>query len=156
MQKTNAMRRLDAARIPYEVLTYPVDETDLSGTHTAAILNLPVEQVFKTLLCHGEKCGYRVFCLPVAEELDLKKCALLAGDKRIEMIPVKDILPLTGYLRGGCSPIGMKKAFPTVIHESASLFDKIYVSGGQRGIQIGLAPDTLRDFICATYGEFLK
>lgn len=156
MQKTNAMRRLDAAHIPYQVLTYPVDENDLSGTHTADILGLPVDQVFKTLICHGEKCGYRVFCLPVAEELDLKKCAQIAGDKRVEMIPVKDILPLTGYLRGGCSPIGMKKAFPTVIDESAILYDIIYVSGGQRGIQIGLSPQALCDFIGASFADFLK
>ena len=97
-----------------------------------------------------------MFCLPVAEELDLKKCAQIAHDKRVEMIPVKDILPLTGYLRGGCSPIGMKKAFPTVIHESALLFDKIYVSGGARGMQIALSPQTLADFIGASFADFLK
>ena len=156
MQKTNAMRRLDSARIPYEVLTYPVDENDLSGTHAADLLGIPYEQIFKTLLCHGDKCGYRVFCLPVAEELDLKKCAQIAGDKRVEMIPVKDLLPLTGYLRGGCSPIGMKKSFPTVIHESALLFDKFYVSGGARGVQIGLSPQALADFISASFADFLK
>ncbi len=153
MQKTNAMRRLDSAKIPYEVLTYPVDESDLSGNHIADVLGISRDCVFKTLLTHGAKCGYRVFCLPVEAELDLKKCAVLAGDKRVEMIPVKELLPVTGYIRGGCSPIGMKKAFPTVIDESALLYDEIYVSGGLRGVQLKLSPTALADFIGATLAD---
>ncbi len=153
MQKTNAMRRLDAAKIPYRVLTYPVDENDLSGTHIANVLGIPCDCVFKTLLTHGSKCGYRVFCLPVAAELDLKKCAALAGDKKVEMIPVKELLPVTGYLRGGCSPIGMKKAFPTLLDESATLYDTIYVSGGLRGVQLELSPTALAAFIGASFAD---
>ncbi len=148
--KTNAMRRLDAAKIPYETVSYEVDESDLSGTHIAEVLSLPdAGCLFKTLVTKGAHGGYFVFCIPVEYELDLKRCAVCAGEKSVEMIPVKDLLPLTGYIRGGCSPIGMKKAFPTFIDESALLYDKIYVSAGQRGLQLILPPSVLIDFVGA-------
>lgn len=146
-EKTNAMRILEAAHIPFETLAYEVDESDLSGVHIANTLGLPVEQVFKTLVAKGAKNGYCVFVIPVAEELDLKKCAIAAGDKRVEMLPMKDLLSLTGYLRGGCSPVGMKKQFPTFFDETATLYEKIYVSAGVRGRQFCLNPAQLCDFL---------
>ena len=136
MQKTNAMRRLDAAKIPYEVLEYEVDENDLSGMHIAEQLNFPPEKMFKTLVAKGDKTGPLVFCIPVAEEIDLRRAASITGNKKIEMIHVKDLLGLTGYIRGGCSPIGMKKKFPTYIEESCQNFEKITVSAGVRGCQL--------------------
>ncbi len=152
-EKTNAMRILEQAGIPFETLSYPVDESDLSGIHIAEELGLPAEQVFKTLVAKGTKNGYAVFVIPVAEELDLKKCALAAGDKRIEMIPMKDLLPLTGYLRGGCSPVGMKKPFPTFFDETATLFDQIYVSAGLRGRQFRLDPVALCEFLGGEFAD---
>lgn len=149
MQKTNAMRRLDAAKIPYETLTYTVDENDLSGTHIAEQLQFPPERMFKTLVARGDKTGLLVFCIPVAEELDLKRAAAITGNKRIEMVHVKDLLSLTGYIRGGCSPIGMKKAFPTYVDESALRFDRITVSSGTRGAQLLLDRAALLQFIQA-------
>lgn len=146
MQKTNAMRRLDAAKIPYETLTYTVDENDLSGIHIAEQLQFPPEQMFKTLVAKGDKTGPLVFCIPVADELDLKRAAAITGNKRIEMVHVKDLLGLTGYIRGGCSPIGMKKAFPTYFEESANLFEKITVSAGVRGAQLLLDRAALLQF----------
>lgn len=152
-EKTNAMRILETAGIAFETLFYPVDENDLSGVHIAKELNLPPEQVFKTLVAKGSKNGYLVFVIPVAEELDLKKCALAAKDKRVEMIPMKDLLPLTGYLRGGCSPVGMKKPFPTYFDETATLFDRIYLSAGQRGKQFCLDPVELCAFLGAEFAD---
>jgi len=152
-EKTNAMRILEQAGVPFETLSYEVDESDLSGVHIAQTLGLDVEQVFKTLVCKGSKNGYAVFVIPVAEELDLKKCALAAGDKRIEMIAVKELLPLTGYVRGGCSPVGMKKPFPTFFDETATLFDKFYVSAGMRGKQFCLNPIELCDFLGASFAD---
>ena len=152
-EKTNAMRILESAGIPFEILSYTVDESDLSGVHVAKELNLPVEQVFKTLVTKGSKNGYAVFVIPVAEELDLKKCALAAGDKRVEMIPMKELLPLTGYIRGGCSPVGMKKPFPTYFDETATLFDRIYLSAGVRGKQFCLDPMALCDFLGAEFAD---
>lgn len=149
MQKTNAMRRLDAAKISYETLTYTVDENDLSGMHIAEQLQFPPEQMFKTLVARGDKTGPLVFCIPVADELDLKRAAAITGNKRIEMVHVKDLLSLTGYIRGGCSPIGMKKAFPTWIDESALRFDRITVSAGVRGAQLLLDRADLLQFIQA-------
>lgn len=149
MQKTNAMRRLDAARIPYETLTYTVDESDLSGIHIAEQLRFPMERMFKTLVARGDKTGPLVFCIPVACELDLKRAAAITGNKRIEMVHVKDLLALTGYIRGGCSPIGMKKAFPTYVDESALQFDEITVSSGTRGAQLLLNRAVLLQFIQA-------
>ncbi|MBQ8415548.1 MAG: Cys-tRNA(Pro) deacylase [Clostridia bacterium] len=149
MQKTNAMRRLDAARIAYEILTYTVDENDLSGIHIAEQLHFPPEQMFKTLVAKGDKTGPLVFCIPVAEELDLKTAAALTGNKRIEMVHVKDLLSLTGYVRGGCSPIGMKKTFPTYVDESALSYDRITVSSGAKGAQLLLDREALLQFIQA-------
>ena len=127
MNKTNAMRLLDKAKIEYEVAEYEVDENDLSGVHVATILNQPVEQVFKTLVAKGEKNGIMVFCIPVAEELNLKKAAIATKDKKIELLPMKELLPTTGYIRGGCSPIGMKKHYNIYILSYNIADSSIYV-----------------------------
>ena len=156
MTKTNAMRLLEAAGIPFRVMEYEVDENDLSGVHVAAQLGQPVEQVFKTLVLKGDKLGYLVCCIPVAEELDLKKVAKVAGDKRVEMILMKELLPVTGYIRGGCSPIGMKKKFPTFLDETVILFDEIAISAGVRGAQILLNPEDLMRYTEALTGDLTK
>ncbi len=156
MNKTNAMRLLDRDGISYHTKEYEVDESDLSGEHVAAQLGLPVEQVFKTLVTRGEKNGIMVFCIPVAEELDFKKLATLTKDKKVEMIHVKELLGLTGYIRGGCSPIGMKKKYPTWIDETAILFDEIYVSGGVRGCQIVINPEDLAGCVEAEFADLTK
>jgi Cys-tRNA(Pro)/Cys-tRNA(Cys) deacylase len=153
MQKTNALRLLDAAGIVYTTAEYEVDENDLSGVHAAKLLNVPPEQVFKTLVLQGSSGAYMVCCIPVAEELDLKKTAQASGEKKVDLIPVKDMLPLTGYIRGGCSPLGMKKQFPTYIDETAELFDTIGVSAGVRGCQVFLKPAELSWFISATFAD---
>ena len=146
INKTNVARLLDKAKIEYQLVPYEVDENDLSAIHVAAQLGEDVEQVFKTLILHGDKNGYFVCIVPGDAEVDLKKAAKISGNKSCEMIPVKELLPLTGYIRGGCSPIGMKKHFPTYIHHTAEQFDKIYVSAGQRGLQIQIAPaDLIRE-----------
>lgn len=147
MTKTNAMRRLDAAKIKYEVMEYEVDENDLSGIHIAEQIGLPFEQVFKTLVAKGEKSGVVVFCIPVDKEIDLKKAAVVTGNKKLEMLHVKDLLGTTGYIRGGCSPIGMKKKFPTYLDESAERFEKITVSAGVRGAQLLLNVYELVKFV---------
>lgn len=150
MTKTNAMRRLDTAKIPYEVVSYAVDESDLSGVRTASELGLSDPGcMFKTLVTKGSRGGYFVFCIPVSEELDLKACAAAAGEKSVSMIPVKDMLSVTGYIRGGCSPVGMKKPYPTFVDESALSYDRIYVSAGQRGLQLHLSPGDLIAFVGA-------
>lgn len=151
MNKTNAVRMLEAAKINFRTAEYTVDENDLSGMHVAEQLGQPPEQVFKTLVLKGEKKGYLVCCIPVDRELDLKKAAKAAGDKKVEMIPMKDLLSVTGYLRGGCSPVGMKKKFPTYIDETAILFDEIAVSAGVRGGQIIIAPDDLCNYVEGEY-----
>ena len=156
MTTTNAMRLLMKANIPFGTSEYTVDESDLSGVHAAHELGIEPEVMFKTLVARGDKKGISVFCIPVAEELDLKKCAAVTGDKKIEMIHVKELLGLTGYIRGGCSPIGMKKKYPTWIDETAQLCDRIYVSAGMRGQQLILAPDALCDFIDAQYADLTK
>ena len=143
INKTNVARLLDKAKIAYQLVPYEVDENDLSATHVAEQLGEDIAQVFKTLILHGDKSGYFVCVIPGADEVDLKKAAKVSGNKKCEMIPVKELLPLTGYIRGGCSPIGMKKHFPTYIHPTTSGFDKIYVSAGQRGLQIQIAPADL-------------
>lgn len=153
VKKTNAMRLLDTAKIDYRVQTYEYDESDLSGVHAADALGMPRETVFKTLVVRGDRTGLAVFCIPVAEALDLKKAARLSGNKAVEMLHVKELLPVTGYIRGGCSPIGMKKPFPTFIDETAVLFDEIAVSAGQRGVQLLLHPDVLCGYIGAVYGD---
>lgn len=150
MTKTNVMRLLDAAGIHYRTAEYEYDESDLSGRHAAEQLDLPAEQVFKTLVARGDKTGPVVFCIPVLDELDLRRAAAVSGNKKVELIHLKELLPLTGYLRGGCSPIGMKKKFPTYIDETCILFDEIAVSAGARGKQIILSPDDLISYTAAT------
>ena len=148
--KTNAVRLIQQAGIPFTEAFYDYDENDLSGLHAAAAIGMPAEQVFKTLVVRGSRTGIHVFCIPVCSTLDLKKAAKAAGDKSIEMVPVKELMGLTGYIRGGCSPIGMKRKFPTYIDEMCILFDTIAVSAGERGHQIILPPDDLASFIDAT------
>ena len=154
--KTNAMRMLDAAKIPYEVLTYEVDENDLSGTHIAAQLNLPLGMVFKTLVAMGDKTGHLVFCIPVDREIDLRPAAALTGNKKIEMVHVKDLLSLTGYVRGGCSPVGMKKKFPTYFDATVLTQDSITVSAGVRGAQLLISREALLNYIGAQVIEVAK
>lgn len=153
---TNAMRLLTKAGISFRTSEYEVDENDLSGVHAAASLGVEPERVFKTLVARGDKNGLAVFCIPVAEELDLKKSAAVTGNKRIEMIHVRELLGLTGYIRGGCSPVGMKKAYPTWIDETAMLFDDIFVSAGVRGQQLIIAPEDLRTFTGAEYADLTR
>jgi len=153
MQKTNALRILDSRKIEYKTYVYEVNEDDLSGETVANKVGYPADQVFKTLVAEGDKTGNIVFCIPVTTELNLKKAATASGNKKVEMIKVKELLPLTGYIRGGCSPIGMKKKFPTYIDETAQLFDKICVSAGVRGMQVELLPDDLLKVIDGVYAE---
>lgn len=160
MNKTNAMRRLDSAKLKYRTQEYEVDENDLSGVHVAEQIGQNPASVFKTLVARGEKRGIVVFCIPVDMEIDLKKAAKVIGDKKIEMVHVKELLGLTGYIRGGCSPIGMKKKYPTYFHRTAEDFDEIAVSAGVRGAQIIMPPKALIDFVeaetadlCANGGE---
>lgn len=155
MSKTNAIRILESHKINFETFSYDVDENDLSGETVALKIGIDAETVFKTLVCIGDKTGHIVFCIPVNEELNLKKAAVASGNKKVEMIKLKDLLPLTGYIRGGCSPIGMKKLFPTYIDETAQLFDKICVSAGVRGTQIKLNPDDLLKIISGNYAELV-
>ncbi len=143
LEKTNVARLLDKAKIKYELIAYKVDENDLSAIHVAEELNEPVELVFKTLVLKGDKTGYFVCIIPGAEELDLKKAAKISGNKNCEMILMKDLLAITGYIRGACSPFGMKKHLATFIHESHQQFENIYVSAGKRGLQVQLNPNDL-------------
>ena len=154
--KTNAMRILDAEGIDYGMAEYEVDESDLSGVHAADSLGVPAETVFKTLVARGDGNELFVFIIPVAENLDLKKAAASSGNKRIEMIHVKELFDLTGYVRGGCSPIGMKKQYPTFIDETAQLYDEIYFSAGRRGTQIILNSDILCEVTGAEYADIIK
>lgn len=150
--KTNAMRILDRNKIPYEYQTYECDEF-IDGITVADKIGLPHEQVYKTLVTTGKSGQHYVFVLPIAAELDLKKAAKAVGEKSVEMLHVKDITAVTGYVRGGCTAIGMKKQFPTVIDESAAALEQIYVSGGKLGMQIRLAPDDLKKVSRAEYGD---
>lgn len=138
--KTNAARLLDKAKINYELIPYTVDPDNLAADHVAEELGEDINRVFKTLVLHGDKCGYFVCVIPGNLEVDLKKAAKVAGAKKAEMIHVKELLPLTGYIRGGCSPVGMKKPFPTYFHLTATDYPFIYVSAGQRGLQLKVAP----------------
>ncbi len=149
MTNTNAMRLLEQAGIPFEGQRYEYDENDLNGLHAAERTGMPPDRVFKTLVARGPKIGPAVFCIPVSTELDLRKAARAAGDKSVELIHVRELLPLTGYVRGGCSPVGMKKRFPVFLDESAELYDDIGVSGGERGVQLRLAPAALIAFLSA-------
>ena len=154
--KTNAVRLVQQAGIALREAFYEYDEQDLSGTHAADAIGMPQEQVFKTLVTRGERTGIHVFCIPVCCELDLKKAATAAGDKNIAMVPMKDLLMLTGYVRGGCSPVGMKKKYPTHIDETAILYDEIAVSAGARGNQMILNPEALADLIGAQFKDIAK
>lgn len=156
MIKTNAMRILVKANIPFETKEYEVDENDLSGEHIAKQLGLDCQQVFKTLVARGEKNGIMVFCIPVNEELDLKKTSVAVKDKKIEMVHVKELLGLTGYIRGGCSPIGMKKKFPTYINETIILFDHVYISAGIRGAQLVMKPEDIIQFTDAQMVDLVR
>ena len=149
------MRLLDADNIKYRTAQYDYDENDLSGVKAAKAIGMPEEQLFKTLVTKGDKTGPVVFCIPVAEELDLKKAAVVSKNKKIEMAHVKDLLPLTGYIGGGCPPIGMKKKFPTFIDETAQLFDEIGVSAGARGHQIILNPYDLANYVDAGFFDLV-
>ena len=149
INKTNAARLLDAAAIEYELIPYEVDETDLGAQHIADQLGESIEQVFKTLILQGDKTGHLVCVIPGAEEVDLKKAAKVSGNKKVDLIPMKELLPTTGYIRGGCSPVGMKKPFPTYIDESCILYDYIYVSAGVRGLQFKIDPQALVAFVGA-------
>ena len=153
--KTNAMRQLDAAGIKYTPMEYEVDENDLSGVNIARQIGLPEEQVFKTLTAMGDKTGAVVFVIPCAMELDLKKCAAASGNKRVELVHVKDLLALTGYIRGGCSPIGMKKKLPTYFDETAVLFDEITVSAGIKGCQLLLSSEEVIKFTDADLADLI-
>ena len=143
INKTNAARLLDKAKIAYELIPYEVDENDLSAIHVADSLGENIEQVFKTLVLHGDKNGHFVCVIPGEHEVDLKLAAKASGNKKCDLIPMKELLPLTGYIRGGCTPIGMKKPFPTYIHESCLNYPYIYISAGQRGLQLNLYPNAL-------------
>lgn len=156
MTKTNAMRMLDKAKIKYEILEYDVDESDLSGTHIADEVGLDYAMVFKTLVAVGDKTGPVVICIPVDKEIDLKKAARESGNKKLEMVHVKDLIGLTGYIRGGCSPIGMKKKFPTFICRSCINFERITVSGGKRGCQLLISTDNLINVTDAAIADITK
>ena len=147
--KTNAVRLVQQAKIPCRESFYEFDEKDLNGNHAAAAIGMPPEQVFKTLVARGEKTGINVFCIPVCCELDLKKAAKAAGDKNMEMVAVKELLNLTGYIRGGCSPVGMKKKYPTFMDETCILWEKIAVSAGARGHQMIIPPEELANLVNA-------
>lgn len=147
--KTNAIRLVQQAKIPCREAFYEYDEKDLSGIHAAQAVGMPEEQVFKTLVARGERTGISVFCIPVCYELDLKKAAKSVGDKKLELVAVKELLGLTGYIRGGCSPVGMKKKYPTYFDETCILWDEIAVSAGERGHQMILPPEALAGLINA-------
>lgn len=155
MKKTNALRHLDADGIAYETFEYDGD-VEVDGVKIAELNHLPVEAVFKTLVAEGKDKAHFVFVIPVADELDLKKAAKVCDEKKMEMLHVKDLLPLTGYVRGGCSPVGMKKLFPTYIHESAILYDAIYVSAGKKGLQMRVDPEDLRRLIKGEFADLTK
>lgn len=157
MMKTNVMRMLDKAQIPYETATYAYDENDLSGVHAAAqVTVITPEQCFKTLVARADQNNLFVYCIPVAKELDLKAAAAAAGQKRVELIHVRELPVLTGYLRGGCSPIGMKKPYPVFIDQTASGLDRIGISGGHRGVQVILAPNALAGFVQGRFAPLTR
>jgi len=153
INKTNACRILDQKKVAYELIPYEVDENDLGAQHIADQLGEDINQVFKTLVLKGDKTGHFVCVIPGNDEVDLKKTAKVTGNKSCDLIPMKELLPLTGYVRGGCSPVGMKKPFPTFIHETCQLFDYIYVSAGVRGLQFKLNPQHLIDLVGMTVAD---
>lgn len=150
IQKTNAARLLDKAGIQYQLIPYTVDPDNLAADHVAEELGEDINQVFKTLVLFGDKTGHIVCVIPGNREVDLKKAAKISGNKKVEMIPMKELLPTTGYIRGGCTPIGMKKKFPTFIQEDCILYTHIFISAGQRGLQIQINPDDLISYTEAT------
>lgn len=154
--KTNAIRLVQQAKIPCREAFYDFDENDLKGTHAAHAIGMPEEQVFKTLVARGERNGIHIFCIPVCCELDLKKAAKAADDKNMELVAVKELLGLTGYIRGGCSPVGMKKKYPTHFDETCILFDEIAVSAGERGHQMIVPTDQLAALIGAELADIIK
>ena len=153
VEKTNAARLLDKAGIAYKLIPYEVDENDLAAQHVADSLGQDIARVFKTLVLHGDKTGYIVCVVPGHGEVDLKALAKVSGNKKVEMIPMKDLLGVTGYIRGGCSPVGMKKRFPTYFHSTATDFETIYVSAGVRGLQIEISPKELIGVVGGVVGE---
>ena len=155
INKTNAARLLDQKKISYQLIPYEVNEQHLDAGHVAQSLGENIEQVFKTLVLKGDKSGYFVCVIPGDKEVDLKKVAKVSGNKNCDLIPMKELLPTTGYIRGGCSPIGMKKAFPTYIHSTATNFEYIYISAGVRGLQIQIAPNDLTAISNATLCDII-
>lgn len=155
MGKTNTIRIIESLKINYETFTYKVDENDLSGITVAKKVGAEPDTVFKTLVCVGDNNSHFVFCIPVTTELNLKKAASVSGNKKIEMIPLKELFSLTGYIRGGCSPIGMKKLFPTYIDETAQLYENIFVSAGVRGMQMKLSPQDLLKLVNGVYADLI-
>lgn len=153
LEKTNAARLLDKAGISYRLIPYEFDENDLAAQHVAESLGQPIEQVFKTLVLHGDKTGHIVCVVPGNAEVDLKALAKASSNKKVEMIAMRDLLAVTGYIRGGCSPIGMKKRFPTWFHTSALDFDTIFVSAGVRGLQLEISPSDLISFVGASVAD---
>ena len=153
VEKTNAARLLDRAKVAYELVPYEVDEEHLAATHVARQLGEDIESVFKTLVLRGDRTGYFVCVVPGHHEVDLKAAAKVSGNKKVDLIPMKDLLQVTGYIRGGCSPVGMKKIFPTYVDETAVLFDEIAVSAGQRGVQLLVNPEALAALIEAGYAD---
>lgn len=147
--KTNVARLMDKAKVQYELIPYEFDESDLGAQHVADALGEDISQVFKTIVLHGDRTGHIVCVVPGNCEVNLKKAARASGNKKVEPLPLKELLPVTGYIRGGCSPIGMKKHFPTYFHTTAADFEHIYVSAGQRGLQIKLNP---HDLLCESRG----
>ena len=155
MKKTNAARLLEGLKIPHTLQEYPVDESDLSAEHVAREVGLPLNQVFKTLVARGASGGYYVFDIPAAENLDLKKAARAVGEKSVAMLPQKELLPLTGYVHGGCSPVGMKKSFPTVFHRTAADLPTIMVSAGRIGRQVQCDPKDLLALLGAKTADII-
>ena len=153
VEKTNAARLLDKAGIAYKLIPYEFDENDLAAQHVAESLGQPIERVFKTLVLHGDRTGYLVCVIPGDGEVDLKALAKVSGNKKVEMIPMKDLLAVTGYIRGGCSPVGMKKSFPTFFHSTAMNFETIYVSAGVRGLQLEVSPKDLVAYVRGTTAD---
>lgn len=153
--KTNSIRIVERSKIAYKEVSYKYDVNDLSGIHAAEAIGYPPEQVYKTLVAKGSRTGINVFCIPVCAELDLKKAAKTAGDKDMVLIPVKDLLGITGYIRGGCSPVGMKKSYPTYFEESCQLYDQIAVSAGERGHQMILSPIDLLKLVNGTLADII-
>lgn len=155
IDKTNAARLLDKAKIAYDLVPYTVDEDNLAATHVAEELGEDIATVFKTLVLRGDRTGLFVCVIPGDKEVDLKAAAKVSGNKKCEMIPMKELLPSTGYIRGGCSPIGMKKPLPTYFHSTATDHQRIYISAGVRGLQIAIAPEELIAYVGATLADII-